>query len=203
MAWISWFFNTAGRAHTREDVLVLLAMAALGLLVFAVPPFLRGLWLLARTLPVDGSVRQMGEALLQAMVETDWVRTSGSRLEVRTQVLADDRVSAWLEGATFYERSLFADAFAEILEPIRNPRYLVIREQTWPWRRRDYHAVPTPLGARKDRAVAFHREWVRRLGDGELVYTRTREGRQRLLRARARAFSGGFASRSERNDRWI
>jgi hypothetical protein len=68
--------------------------------------------------------------------------------------------------------------------------------------RKDYHAVPGILGSRKALASVLHGHWSRWHGGGELIYTRTVEGRRALLRARGRAFSSAFAKKAERFDRW-
>jgi hypothetical protein len=107
-------------------------------------------------------------------------------------------------GASFRDSSLFAGALEEVLGPIENPRYLLTRPGSGAWSRRrvDYHAVPELLGARKETAALLHEAWRRRLGAGDLVYTRTAEGRRVLLRARIRAFSSAFAPSTRRLDRW-
>ena len=91
-----------------------------------------------------------------------------------------------------------------MLGPIENPRYLLSREGVLPWflSRRDYHAVPPMLAARKEFAESFHRHWIRRLGTGDLIFTRSAEGRRALLQARAHALSTTFAEKVRRRDRW-
>ena len=102
----------------------------------------------------------------------------------------DGSITLSLEGADFYTQSLFADAMEELLGPIDNPRYLISRQRKRRfWQQRDYHAVPAVLGNHKDKAMALHQAWKKRLGRGELIYTRVEEGRRLLLQARARAFS--------------
>ena len=117
--------------------------------------------------------------------------------------LHDGRFSIALVDAPFYEQELFADALAELLGPIANPRYLLVRERSGSvGRRKDYHAVPQVLASNRERAQLLFNAWNRRVGPAELVYTRTQEGRGFLLKARRRAFSAAFADRTERRDRW-
>ena len=83
-----------------------------------------------------------------------------------------------LDGASFRDQSLFADALSELLGPLANPRYLLTRRGRTLWRRRvDFHAVPRLLGTNKELAAALHK-------------------------ARMRALSAAFATRAERSDRW-
>jgi hypothetical protein len=86
---------------------------------------------------------------------------------------------------------------------IENPRYLITREGKWlKLQRVDYHAVPMMLAINKERATLFWQIWERRISPAQLIYTRTPEGRQELLKARGRAFSSQLAPKSERRDRW-
>jgi hypothetical protein len=70
-------------------------------------------------------------------------------------------------------------------------------------RRVDYHAVPTMLATHKDLAERFHREWTRRIGSSELVYTRTGAGRRVLLRARVQSFAAGMQRFFQRRSVWM
>ncbi|NLT65093.1 MAG: hypothetical protein GXX84_00655 [Acidobacteria bacterium] len=107
-----------------------------------------------------------------------------------------------ISGGSFRDQQLFSDCMREILGPIENPRYLIIREGNVLGRKRkDYHAVPTLLGVRKEMAELFLQAWQRRVGPADLIYTRAAENRPILLRARARAFSNAAAA-VERLERW-
>ncbi|MDM8101529.1 MULTISPECIES: hypothetical protein [Oceanobacillus] len=91
----------------------------------------------------------------------------------------------------------------EVLDPLESPRYIVVRKQrTLWWNRIDYHAVPAILAQNKEMAELFLACWEKHLGKAELVYTRTPEGRQVLLQARAKAMSAQFVSKSEQISVW-
>lgn len=95
-------------------------------------------------------------------------------------------------------------ALAELLGPVQNPRYLLVRKSRLGLRSRtDYHAVPTALGAKKADAEAFCAAWNAHVGSSTLVYTRTPEGRRLLLRARAKSFAGGFQRSVDRRSAWL
>ena len=96
------------------------------------------------------------------------------------------------------------EAIAEVLGPVQNPRYLLVRPSRFGWRRRtDYHAVPTVLGAQKKPAELFAKEWRARVGSSQLVFTRNAEGRRLLLRARVRSFAAGFQRSVDRRSAWL
>ena len=95
-----------------------------------------------------------------------------------------------VDGATRAEERLFLDALGELLGPIQNPRYLLVRTGgRWGGRQVDYHAVPALLGARKEVAEHFLEQWRRQVGTLHLIYARTADGRRALLRARVMSFA--------------
>ena len=209
-----WQFAEAAPSG-RALLWMLAASGAVGLVVSA-PLFVRSLWLWLRHLPVDGSVRQIAEALLDAFCEHGLIRGAGpgrpdllltavsdSRPGMSVNALEDGRVSIALTGASLFDQELFADALAELFGPIDNPRYLLVRQTSRRLGARvDYHAVPEILATKQARAQSFSEAWQRRVGPASLLNTRTTEGRKLLLQARARAFSAALANRTERRDRW-
>jgi hypothetical protein len=193
-----------GHARTSGTLLVLLVLAVVAAALYQLPKTIQAIRILLRHLPVDGSINAIGAALCQSLCQAGLVATPRRQLRVRTTVAGDGSVHVALAGGTFYESSLFADCMGEILGPIGNPRYLVIRSGTvYGMARDDYHAVPLPLAARKEHARTFHRAWTAHVGPSELIYTRDAAGRSRLLRARALAFSTAFAGQVRRQDRWV
>jgi hypothetical protein len=197
----------------------MLALAIVGSVALSLPRLVGGLrrvWrafrISLRHLPVDGSVRQIAVALhdglrqagliKDGLAQTDGApRRSSPGLSVVQ--LEDGRFSIALTDAPFYQQELFADCLAEILGPVQNPRYLIVREgSTDAGLRYDYHAVPQILASNKERAELLFAAWTQLVGPAELVYTRSFEGRRQLLKARARAFSTAFADCTERRDHW-
>lgn len=196
-------FNAgAGIAASVEGgVFVLASLAAIA----ATWPLWKAARLTFRHLPIDGSVRQIGEVIADAMGAADVFTTPRHLVQVVAAPDAAGGAHIHLEGGTFRERSEFAVAVAEVLGEIDNPRYLVIRRGQNPWRRTvlDYHAVPFVLGVHKDRAALFAAAWKRRVGTSELIYTRTGEGRAILLRARTQNFASASRRATRRLERWI
>lgn len=156
-----------------------------------------------RHLPVDGVLRQIGEALCRALCEAELIETPFRRLQIHSVCAWDKTYYLSLSGGTYYESSLFADALAELLGPIDNPRYLVIREGTFlGFKRDDYHAVPSRLAVKKELAEIFYRSWAHYLGPSDLIYTRCEAGRATLAQAKARSFTAAFQEETRRLDRW-
>ncbi|MBV7314445.1 DEAD/DEAH box helicase family protein [Shewanella sp. NIFS-20-20] len=154
-------------------------------------------------LPVDGSLKQIGRAVLESLAHTDKLTTPLRLLDVKTSEALDGSLSMALTGGTFFESSLFADNVAEVLGPIDNPRYIVVREGDFMGLgRKDYHAVPTIMAVKKEAAEIFITQWSKYVGSADLIYTRSEQGRASLLKAKMRAFSSTFANDMRRIDRW-
>lgn len=184
-------------------MLVALALAVAGTLLWRLPQVIRMVRMLSCHLPLDGSLKQIGAALCEALCRTRLIETAQGRLHVTSQAVGDGTFYLALSGGTFYESSLFADCLAELLAPIENPRYLVTRPgEVVGIKRLDYHAVPQPLAVKKEHAEIFYAAWCRFLGPGELIYCRSGEGRTLLARARMRALSALDAAEVKRLDRW-
>ena len=195
--------GAATGGNWRAAGLALAFATVLGALA-AAPRLLHCAWLFLRHLPVDGSLHQIGLALRDALCACEVLETPVKQLRVIARTLPDKTALVYLRGGSFYEQSLFADALAEIVQPVANPRYLLSRRR----RRRigartDWHAVPAQLGTNKERAELLLNRWRLRLGEtADLIYTRSPEGRAVLLAARSRAFANATAPAVERADRW-
>ena len=115
------------------------------------------------------------------------------KMQVNVSQLQDGSFYLSLSGSTFYESSIFADCLAEMLGPIDSPRYLILREGKFLGRlREDYHAVPMRFAVNKELALMFYKSWQKHVSLSELIYTRTEDGRRRLLKAKMKSFSSAF-----------
>lgn len=96
-------------------------------------------------------------------------------------------IGVWMQGGTMRDKTTFACCMEELWGIIDNPRYLLLRD-TKRTRGSEYYSVPEIFGRQKERALIFEKQIRRALGRFRVVYTRTPEGRQILLRARTRSF---------------
>jgi len=193
----------ASDSSFRTQLMILAVIFGLGALC-ALPFFLKALWLIVQHGSVAGSMRQIGYALLRSLRQCEVVKTPLAKMRVVTVKAGPDRVLCRLEGASTFEKAQFVDALAELFDPIDNPRYLLIRRSRLMGfiTRRDYHAVPSALGRKKDYAQFFKWAWGHYVGRAQLLYTRNTEGRQALLKARGHALSAALLARAERKNRW-
>jgi len=131
------------------------------------------------------------------------LRTPITKLSVKSECDKYGAVKCSLVGGTTYEKSLFLDALQEILGPIDNPRYILIRKSLLGrFIRQDYHVVPLELARKKQYAEYFLKMWNKYVGSTKLIYTRTVEGRAILLKARTHALSTSFQKKAQRAKVW-
>ena len=169
------------------------------------PKLLKAGWLWFRNGSVEDSVKQVGTAVLAGLHAAGVISDMERERAVVTSFNAlSGRVDITVVGLTRAGERAFTMAMMEVLGPVQNPRYLLHRRSLLgPLARSDFHVVPAAIGARKEWAEAFHRAWQERVGSSELVFTRTRESRKILLRARARSLAAGFQRRVDRRSAWL
>ena len=208
--WGLFVFSQVMRVSQRNSgkmglkgFLLLLGIAFAVSAVIALPKCLKALWLFLKHAPVSWSMKQIGKALIRALAYAELFKTRVGSMKVVVKSHQYGVVSCSLKGATTYEKSLFLDSMQEILGPIVNPRYIMIRKTPLlRMIRKDYHVVPQALGRNKEFAEYFRKMWAKYVGPTELVYTRSIKGRKILLKARGSAMSASFQRRSERVRSW-
>jgi superfamily II DNA or RNA helicase len=177
-------------------------VASLPLLPLAVVPAVvgyaaaGGFLTMARLRSMD---RSNGLANLAAAVAEGLHRagvTADGASAVEVTAMRDGSYRATLRGSTESESVAFAEALDEVLSPLADPRYVISRAVIDPphtgaqvlglaLRRglgigsrgaEAWHAVPTVLATRRDRAEAFLAAWRRWVGPSRLVYAHAPEG---------------------------
>jgi hypothetical protein len=136
-------------------------------------------------------VKTMGQAVLETLQELNIVTSSSAKVEVR-YLQAGSQVYSGLVEASVHDQTIFAQAMAQLLSPIDNPRYLLIgQKQFFKVKRPDYrrsYACPEVLGNNKTSAGILARKLKRRMGAAEVVYTRSQQGRSVLLQCRQQSY---------------
>jgi len=118
-------------------------------------------------------IRHLAEAVAAAMIDAGTL-PRGSQPSV---VQDGDDCRVLLAGVDYMLEHRFVATVAELFDPLADPRYLIRH-------RRSAFAVPQAFGQRKAEAERFLEFWAARVGPGELVYTRSQDGRLALLRAK-------------------
>jgi superfamily II DNA or RNA helicase len=190
--------------YSVEIFNILVSIGFLIPVLIILPYFLKATWLFIKHGPIRSSMHQISIALLKTLIYTGAVETEYQKLRIVVKNDEGGSVFCHLEGGTNREKSIFLDTLHEILSPVENPRYIMIRKSYLLKRlgRLDYHSVPSIIGVKKKYAQYFSKMWKKHVGTMELVYTRNLEGRMRLLQARNHSLSSHFVPRSERINRW-
>jgi len=153
----------------------------------------------------DAILLDVGRALLETLRQLGLVSRNLDAGYVRVTKTDDDTYNVLLDYASPGDSDTFIRAFQEIFEPVRDQRYLIMRTEDrlpslplqilWRplrnWIRETgmyppaYHPVPKILASRKERVEMFAKYWAKFVGGGEIVFTRSEQGRAVLLSARA------------------
>ncbi len=165
---------------------------------------LKTLWLYLKYRDISKDIQQIGNALLNALIKAGIIHTNNSNLRVKTTINDWGAVFCHLEGGTTFEKSTFVNSLKEIINPIDNPRYVIIRKNMFMMflQQKDYHSVPDILGKNKKLAEFFKNQWLRLVGNCELIFTRTIEGRKALLKSRVKSLSSKFEEKAEHVNKW-
>ncbi|NHJ15058.1 MAG: DEAD/DEAH box helicase [Candidatus Thorarchaeota archaeon] len=179
----------------------------IGFLLFFIrflPKLMKAIWLFIKHGPIKSSVRQIGMAIVESMCDVGIILTPLDELEVIVEEEKRGVLFCHIEGGTRRERSTYMEALQEVLGPVESPRYILERKTIFrkSYARLDYHSVPEVLATKREYAETFAKRWKQYVGEMDLIYTRSKEGRIALLRARNHSLSAGFRPRSERVSRW-
>ncbi len=133
------------------------------------------------------SMKTLGIAVYRVLTECGLILPA-ARVET-----AEDKdksyISLFLRNATVREQNIFNEAMRELLSPIENPRYILIRKsRLLGYRFRDSFACPSVIGKKKEYAELLAQNLKKSTGSFVPVYTRNEEGRALILRCRRRSF---------------
>ncbi|MDL4841726.1 DEAD/DEAH box helicase family protein [Aquibacillus rhizosphaerae] len=186
----------------RELLFQMLFGLAIGVLLSS-PFWWKALRIFLFNSSIESSMEQVGNSIYHTLFQIGQIQTAPTHNKVHAKKEKDGRVVCYLECGTTHEQKLFLQSLQEIVDPIDNPRYLLHRKSGKRfWVRHDYHAVPEEIGRKKEFVETLLAHWKKRVGDAELVYVHTPEGRKMLLKARMRAMSSKFVKKSERINVW-
>ncbi|MBE8714746.1 DEAD/DEAH box helicase family protein [Sphingobacterium hungaricum] len=138
---------------------------------------------------------EIANALLATVCKVNIFATPKSQLNVLTYANNEGSVYCHLEGGTTYEKNLFIQLIQEIIDPIDNPRYIIIRKSSLfsLVKQYDFHAVPELLGRKKALAEEFAKNWNDMVGDCYLIYGKSDEGVKLVLKAKVKSLSAQFS----------
>ena len=195
----------AGALGQLNPLLIVAAIVVMVGFFLLTSHHVRAFWRMAFVeLPLDSFLSDIGKALLAAMCDAQLV---AGDLSVENVRVTQDEVGfydVWIDYASPEDADAFARALDQLLAPVTDQRYLISRDEAdmnlgfyQPWfrlatklikplgrTRQGWHPVPTELARNKERADCFAERWREYVGGGELLYTRTAEGRRTMLSLR-------------------
>ena len=146
----------------------------------------------------------IGQTVLSYMKQGNLLTSTAATVSMVAQQKKDGSFSIYLKDANQHDGNLFVKLLAEIIDPIDNPRYLILVDN---WMKRlfgykNYYAVPDQIGRSKKVATTFFTIWKTKIGGSELKYTRNVKGRKMLLKARFAHLKYQFENKPERSTSW-
>lgn len=125
-------------------------------------------------------MQAVGKGILEALKQTGNIQSRGVSIGVDE---SEDLMSfIYMKGGSEREKDVFAKCVYEFFGKVEKQRYLLrARGAVSPLCR--YYCVPELLGKRKEDAEIFQKFTKKYIGNYELYYTRSKEGKQILLAA--------------------
>lgn len=186
-----------------QPLTVLLAGATTTAALASMPKIFRAVRLGLRNGTVENTLVEVGNTILFAMHDGDMLSEEEyADAGARVDRALDGSRAVFFEGLSRSHDIAAMDALAELLGPIENPRYLLVRKGGLFRRGQDFHAIPAAFCRNRDGAERFAEEWSRRIGPCRAVWTRSAEGRKVLLKARRASLSAGMQRRLQRRSEW-
>lgn len=135
---------------------------------------------------IHKKIDKMGNVIIHSMFKINLLTTPINKIQINTQLLPKGDVICSITGATRLESNLFSEALNELLLPIENPKYLLIKTNRFKkfFDVQNFFPIPELFGVNKKSAEIFHLFWQQYIGKSELLYTRNSKGRKLLLKAR-------------------
>lgn len=153
---------------------------------------------------MERKTQKIAQAVLHSLVTLQKITTPINKIKLETDRYSNGVFAFYITGVTTNESSLFITALEEIIAPVDNPKYL-IDNSSWlkrKWNLRTYYVVPTIFCKRKAEAKRFHFYWEEFVGNSSLIYTRTKYGRQQLIKARLAHIVYQFKDASKKAITW-
>lgn len=127
----------------------------------------------------ENSVRTFSEAILNVLKATGDIKSDRPNIYI-TANKSTGNVVCSLENVTVYESKIFSTAISELLSPIHNPRYVIIKNSNYV----NSFACPTIIGNKKENVELLNMYLNKKMSGFNAVYTRNEKGRKILLKCK-------------------
>ena len=156
-----------------------------------------------RTGTVESIIKQIAIVHLETLSYLGYINTSLKKVGIHVDS-TELSVFVDCENLPTEENNLLINSMKEFLDPIENPRYVLIKKDKFAKfiNQTDYFAIPAIFSSKKKDVQVFEKLWMKYIGPCECVYTRNLEGRKILLKARNLAFSSLKRNKSKKLSKW-
>ena len=128
-------------------------------------------------------IKLMGQVVLNSLIRCKFIKTSRDKIKLQVKE-KEKSVMCYITGATAKEANLFSSSLAEVFSKTTNERYIIARLNKNLKQINEYYNVPNVLSQNKEMAEVFSKYFKQKIGDHDLIYTKTADGRKMLLKAR-------------------
>lgn len=157
---------------------------AVGILVYGIKLYrsARQYW---RYRDIGKQLNLLAEVVLNGLIHERIIRTSFEKLRIVSSSNKNETAFCYLEGGSQYENAQFIQTLQELVSQVDNPRYLLKHSKNSFLLKKDqYYPIPENFARNKNSAEFFRKTWDKIIGKSELVFTRTIDGRNILLKLR-------------------
>ena len=136
------------------------------------------------------SIKSMSNAVLNIMIKLNLISS-----DVRLNVLSDTNdiyIRPQLSNATIHEQNIFNTAMQEMLSPIDNPKYIIVKKSAWAFfKGYDFSvsfACPSIIYKTKDSKKIIEEEVKKEMGNMDVIFCYNENGRKMMNKARQNSF---------------
>lgn len=156
----------------------------------------KGIFFIARHISPKKSIHSMAKAVLNTLIRMGIISEN-----VKLKIITDRNniyIMPKLSNATIHEQNVFNTAMQELLSPIDNPKYVIVKRSLWRFiQKYDYSvsfACPSVIYKTKDSKKILEEEVKKHIGDMDVVYCYNEKGRKIMNKSRQFSFISRFDS---------
>ena len=170
------------RSMVMSEGKTLIVGVLIAIMVVLVPFIAKGLMRASKVLSPKKMVTSIAEAVLASLRQTGYIKSMGAKIRVAADP-THATITFGLRQATVHEQNVFAEAMSEMLSPIQNPKYLLVKSDFRGNKNWHSYACPTTLSSNKEDAEVLRENLSHLSGKFDLVLTYTPKGREILWRS--------------------
>ncbi|MDY0276988.1 MAG: DEAD/DEAH box helicase family protein [Acholeplasma sp.] len=148
--------------------------------------FLQGFLMLLKHISPVKYVGAIAKALRDTLADLDLIESKLSKVRVNHDEY-HIHINIELVNATLHDQHLFTSQMKELLSPIDNPRYVIIKKNLLGYQYKQSFSSPSLIN-KQEYASVFSRNLKKRLNLYDHIYTRDIPGRKHLLKCKRYSF---------------